>query len=183
VTERVTDLTAPPVVGKRYLVPCIKSSLWARSRNWLPVTGPVHLDEEIGVIYKHWHFDLRFLAPSLWERLFPIDPVGTPYAMKHLIGLEWVTAGPEERAFRCHREQPEFPMRGSLKPPGMTSGPVTILEPRFRNVRLKPGCLTCPHRGAPLGSLPRVNGSVVVCALHGLAWDLATGRMVPRAEL
>jgi nitrite reductase/ring-hydroxylating ferredoxin subunit len=40
-------------------------------------------------------------------------------------------------------------------------------------------CGTCPHRGFPLGGVPAKRG-VVVCPGHGLAWDQATGRNVPR---
>jgi len=62
--QRIDDLKEPPIVGRYYLVPCIKvTSAESLPVGFWPVTGPQHEDKEIiGFAWRHWHYDFRFLT-------------------------------------------------------------------------------------------------------------------------
>jgi hypothetical protein len=53
----IEALEAPPIVGRRYWVPCVrtKGMLW-------PVIGPQHADADLGVPEEHLHCDARFMS-------------------------------------------------------------------------------------------------------------------------
>lgn len=55
----IDSLTAPPVVGERYPVPCLRSRC---GRHLFPILGPLHADPEIEVPDVHGHLDLRFVT-------------------------------------------------------------------------------------------------------------------------
>lgn len=182
VPPRVTELTAPPLVGWRYLVPAVEGSgyggLW-------PVTGPVHEDGEvIGFTREHLHYDLRFLSHEQLDELcgrngkelFSRDFVGRPDEDAHAMvrtarNFEKISWVPK----MCVREQPSHAIDGGQAPW------LGALEDHVASARVK--CGTCPHRGLPLSSLPRAPGTnVVTCPGHGLSWDLTTGELVRTAH-
>jgi len=57
--DNINDITSPPVVGRRYLVPCIPLS---HTGLWWPIMGPRHADPDLGVPDVHHHYDSRFLT-------------------------------------------------------------------------------------------------------------------------
>ena len=68
--QRITHLTAPPVVGRWYLVPTVTYQ-WLDDellRPW-PVFLPKHQDgEHFNFHWPHYHVDPRFLVGPLWRR-------------------------------------------------------------------------------------------------------------------
>lgn len=175
------------IPGRRYPRPCVRT-IWNRMRKpgWVPVLGPAHDDAEIIRFEpRHWHVDFRFLPKNMRgdgedrrrHAVFstPVStvwPEGTPNG-------EWVRVDdlsteeyPVESYLRVmnrtfHENYPGYPERVSWIPK---------LEEAYRDAELLPGPV-CPHRMAPLAGLEADEEGCVTCPLHGLRWDLATGRL------
>lgn len=175
---------------------------------WVPVLGPFHDDAEIiGFESRHWHVDYRFVSGRLAQGMehrrqltqarHSLHPAFNlvitrvcPAGLKapSLDGLRvdgddkltnedtgetlkapratWL----REANRRCKRAYPAYAHRDV---PWLEE-----LRRTYRDRRLLPGRV-CPHRGAPLAGLEPDGQSNVVCPLHGLAWNLRTGRMAP----
>lgn len=147
-------MTSPPIIGRRYWVQCAfvpKSAtvLWG----WWPINGQKHDDAELGVPQRWGEAVLASILPSTVIRT----------------GSE-VTIKVADRRLTCRRDMPLFPR--NRNPPWLPD-----LESRYADVVAK-GCVTCPHRGLRLASLPVDERGVVTCAGHGLQWDRATGALV-----
>lgn len=179
--ENITDMGEAPTVGRFYWVPCVR----VPGRGFWPVTGPRHEDAAIIKFPRpHWHYDLRFTseaqmaflcnrgryARDLGALLF--GKVGLPDGEAHgsvLVGRK--LAPPVLRRRRCLRAQPSFVIDGEA-PPWQAE-----LEAAYSQQKV--ACQKCPHRGLPLASLPRIEGTnQVICPGHGLRWDLGTGKLV-----
>lgn len=163
--QRIEDVEGLPVVGKFYLVPCVRinASVW-------PILGEFHNDKEIGIEYDHWHYDHRFTSSYQFDR----DPY--PYAMIR-IKMRKEHDLVETLARKCRRQMPDFPSR--LRINGGKTHVAITLERNFKDVKMK--CLTCPHRGFSLKGVPNKNG-IIVCPGHGLAWEVESGRMIERND-
>lgn len=173
---RLDALTEPPIVGRYYLVPCVKTP---RDEDyppaWVPVLGPMHEDRTtIGFPFEHYHHDLRFSSPAALARISrdadaggaargPLDQV--------LADPGHTLPAPEWRRRRCHRAMPE----ASGQPWWLAA-----MERAHAGARLK-ACRICPHRGLPLASLPVAPDGTVTCPGHGLTFNISTGRLVRRA--
>ena len=89
---------------------------------------------------------------------------------------------PEESYLRvlrrkCRAQYPPYPTKT------VSRHWLPDLEHAYRNARITQP-MTCPHREGDLRASPVVDG-VVTCPLHGLSWDLRTGRlrrMTPERE-
>lgn len=176
--ERITFLSEPPVVGRKYLVPTVFYG-WlhqAKPRTW-PVLLPFHSDADfLAFPDPHYHVDARFLSPSDWQRAnsyssyydAPTTCQGVPLARRGETHppIVW-------RARTCHRSV--------IRYSGIATSRITRrLLPHYGNAqarRVRTGWV-CPHRGYPLGSAPVVDG-VITCPLHGLCIDAETGRVIP----
>lgn len=150
-----------------------------------PVIGPAHDDGEItGFIGIHAHLDTRFVSMDDLCRIIP-----------------WVAELAEYTGQTRSAAADVLLYSGEGTPPIFLPGPVETVDkalecfrstldtspglerrdwfPKLRasvmNKRLGPG-RRCPHQGAPLGSIPVVDG-LVRCPLHGLVWNVATGRL------
>jgi hypothetical protein len=171
--KRVAELEHEPEVGKYYLVPCIDYH-----GRWLPVLGTEHEDSAIiGFANHHWHSDLRFLP----DRMIESASVGrklscTPEQfMMARVTIDLTHQLPVERKMRCRRLTPVFP----LVPVGSSAFPwMPALENAYKDVKLN--CARCPHRGFPLSADNADEHGNVVCAGHGLMWNLESGRLVSR---
>ena len=183
--QRIDDLKEPPIVGRYYLVPCVRVSK-GRLPGWWPVTGPRHDDAEIiGFKPEHRHYDLRFITPAQLDLLCVRGRYDRPSIWDLLAGV--ATGQPDGEAHArvctklgpvvyrkrlCRREQPIYQVDGALRPRW-----ILPLEKKLEASTVK--CGKCPHRGLPLESLPREPGTdIVTCPGHGLRWDLKTGKMV-----
>lgn len=183
----VTELTEPPKPGVRYMVPLVWVEKGDLPTGWWPVTGPQHEDKEhINFEHQHWHPDLRFLTDAqlvdltelygsfqTWE-LYHEGAVGTYKAHTRAL-LALYVRRVVVRPRLCRRPQPVYPrsMMGFYW--------LRTLERAYQDQVLR-GCQRCPHRGVPLGNLPRDDQGRVVCPAHGLRWDLGTGRLCPMTD-
>lgn len=173
--ERVDEMTSPPIIGRRYWVQCAfvppKSAtvLWG----WWPINGQKHDDAELGVPQLHYHYDPRFMSErqyrqkeACWGGAVLASILPSTVARSGSA----VTVKVMDRRMTCKRPMPLFPR--NRNPPWLPD-----LESRYADVVAK-GCVTCPHRGLRLASLPADERGVVTCAGHGLQWDKATGTLV-----
>lgn len=151
-------------IGRYYSVLCAPSTVFLR---WVPLLGPLHEDAEIvNFQEQHWHIDWRFVSQREWNHYCSFTtPLAVPISEKNVDGP------PCHRRLKCKREMPIFPGHGRVIW-------LKELEAAYQNDNLKPG-LICPHRGIPLAGCPAKDG-VVVCPGHGLAWNIETGKLVPR---
>lgn len=191
--QRVNELTAPPIVGQTYLVPCVKirngHGIDDMPPGWWPTIGPEHEDAEIiKFTSRHIHLDGRFL---LTEQLD--GRLGGCYTLREILGAPLCTTDPtgrdlpitcrplkfEFRPLECLRPMPDwdqlFAHLGVSAPPWMAD-----LEKAFAKQWIKRDCRTCPHRGMPLASVPVAADGGVTCPGHGLRWHAETGHLMPR---
>jgi nitrite reductase/ring-hydroxylating ferredoxin subunit len=176
--ERITSLSAPPVVGRWYLVPTV-SYPWLdepEPRPW-PVFLPKHEDREhLNFEWEHFHVDPRFLSARLFERcitagLFLSAGRHPDLAFAHcqrvpLVrfgrGREPILHGPVVWV-RMHCSRSAIPYQFGDRPT------VAALKAHFtgrQSKRARSGWV-CPHKHFPLGSIAAVDG-VITCPLHGL---------------
>ena len=181
--EHIESLTSPPIVGRFYVVPC----LMPEEGLILPVIGPRHADPDHGINarFEHQHADVRFLDATtlrvvVAKRAFSQEGVGVglaalvaptdalaEFSVGNLVHRYPASVPLRHLARQCQREIPE-----GLVPPWQKE-----LEAAYAGRYLAPGGL-CPHRGAPLLSLP-LRGGRRVCPLHGLCFD-ERGQQCPR---
>lgn len=176
--QKVTDLKEPPVVGKHYLVPCIRVPNRLRVLYWLPIVGDLHKDPDIGFEDSHWHRDVRFS-----ELIHPpgIVPNRGYDAVELELASVFIDIVPPHyevvfRRMKCRREMPAFPFRGPTT--GVKQPIVEKLEKIFTGRKVL--CGKCPHKGMPLESLPKDPDGQVICNGHGLAIDMNKGEVVIR---
>ena len=167
--ERVDRLTAPPVVGRFYLVRTVRGLFLGFEDDW-PVIGPKHDDVEFfKFTYPHYHVDHRFIrcsdARAIERQAYPLH--GRPDLGRPLGAPRWSRR-------KCVRT-----WFGSIIPTTryVDTRPLYELRAAFMGkqcARDAAGGFICPHRNAPLGSIePRAG--VITCPLHGLRIDAATG--------
>ena len=178
---------------------------------WIPVNGPMHHDEEIiNIGFFHWHLDWRFLSKKQMESI-KAQGYGSWNAPREDevfiniiadihpdLGHEWIRENqrrPDEgwdfledlpvstirtetyirlKPRRYNGEYPPYPEEFMMR------GWLPELEQAYRDHRIKEN-LICPHKGGDLRGSPVVDGKVT-CPLHGLRWDLRTGKLAPRED-
>lgn len=173
--------TIPYEVGKFYRVPVIVGR-WRDADGEWPVLGPLHEDAEyIGFEPLHWHVDARFLTQRQWrtatfskdrglgvEDVFNMPVQKTYEDWQHKPMVLIVNPAPILKLRKCRRVWPTYPGRVRWR---------KKLEAAYADCELRPG-MVCPHRGAPLEGL-EVHDGCVTCPLHGLRWNVTTGRLAP----
>ena len=181
---RIETLQREPVVGRYYLVPCVRvtkdKSVSGFPPGLWPVIGPLHDDiENLDFHPRHWHLDARFLSvPQLDQvtvhdmsinRVFGVVLCKTGLYGQKGVPIPGIGDKPQIMRRRCMRVQPEYP---NVRVSGFAKLQDAMAESRVR-------CGRCPHRNLPLDSLPRVPGTnEVICVGHGLRYDLTTGALV-----
>jgi hypothetical protein len=204
--ERIEELREPPVVGREYLVPCVRY-WWKGALRWWPVIGPKHDDiEHLNFAQVHYHLDRRFLRLADFRRF------GWTYGRRHL--LRGVTnLFPSDTALAA-TPLSEFGFGTAYNPnnhgPADEGGPLPASVHRRRRClvadvgfptieragekferfhaayegkrcsRDSEGRLICPHKGALLDSLAPDRHGRAICPLHGLAIDMRSGVVVKR---
>ena len=162
----VEEMTTPPVVGRRYRVPCVFLGLW------VPVLTPRHADPALpGGAAPHWHPDHRFLEKDVLCALLSSRTrwAGTLWDRGLVTVLPAVAAGPRLRALPCLREQTVH-FGG-----GIREVVEALLPPA--------ACLTqgrCPHRGVKRAAMVEVvedGARVLVCPGHGARFDADSGML------
>lgn len=184
--QRIDELTAPPVVGQFYLVPTVRDWWYDRMGIW-PVLPPFHEDKEIiGYPYDHIHVDHRFLTTR--QQIFAARVKSTVADAVDRTPISRYDSD-AKRGLTLARPRPEIEWRrrpcthaGKAAHLARTeSSWFSKLESAYAACTLKPG-LICPHRGAHLGSMPVDAEGNVVCPMHGLKWNVATGEMVCKSR-
>ena len=178
--ERVIDLTKPPMIGKKYLVRCVKTVGFQYGKTHsLPVIGEFHTDQEIiGFADNHIHIDWRFLSRPDWSD-FSKKGQGSDSVYSAVISQQYVV-GETERVLLCNRNFPPFP----LQTPEHHIAWFPQLEKYYCTSSSKPFYVDdsqerCPHRGINLSSIACNKHGIKVCPAHGLQWD-SKGELVPQ---
>lgn len=163
---RIDRLTAPPLVGQFYLVRTVRARFFTTIADW-PVIGPQHEDREIsGLSVDHYHLDWRFVPVSQeqLERRYS-------YVLHARTGEPPLPAA-QWRRRKCIRS--DLPL---LIPWNAQRTPVDKVREIYAGrqcLRNAAGGFICPHRQAPISSIYSHEG-VIICPLHGLRIDAATG--------
>jgi hypothetical protein len=157
---RARRLDGPPEPGHDYVVPTVTGLVGPQRSHW-PVIGHRHTDRDPGEVQMrrpHWHIDWRFVPDHMLTSDWYVATV-----------MAWHAPGPPVlRRKRCWRAT-----NGSATLLAAIAEP-TQLRMAGRRCRHDGRGWVCPHRHAPLATIPAVDG-VVTCPLHGLRVDAATG--------
>ena len=185
---KIDDLKEEPIVGRYYLVPCVRVDRQAGmtggfpSGMW-PVIGPLHDDlDDLDFHPRHWHLDCRFLTASQFDnvtihgmnekRVFGMVLCKTGFYGQRGVPIPGIGDRTELVRRRCSRKQIEYPRQ---RIQGFTT-----MQERFSDATVR--CGRCPHRNLPLMSMPRIEGTDdVICPGHGLRFNLTTGRLVKQS--
>jgi hypothetical protein len=179
-----------PVIGKRYLVPCLSYPHSPRNP-WVPVLGTRHEDADvIGFTQEHFHYDFRFISDyqvqliATFSRLHSQLNLPLEVLLPCLMNCVTTRPGPVvSRSRLCYRAMPVFPSHHGPN----TSSPLPFmeklekleeLEEAYRDAKVTT-CGTCPHRGMNLNGVPADEQGRKVCPLHGLRWN-REGNLAPR---
>lgn len=170
--QKLSELDHEPVIGKFYLVPCVKARIAYEKYDYVPILNPSHEDSElIGSATYHRHYDIRFLSS---KQIRIIQPGYALHAVFGAIIWEHHAKGePEMRPLKCKRAMPLYPHARARWYPK--------LEAAYKDAKLSP-CLRCPHKGIDLTTMPVREGKVE-CPGHGLRFDINTGELVPRTTM
>lgn len=165
--EKVSEMKTEPIVGKFYLVECVK----LERDGWVPVIGVPHNDPELGAYWQHQHKDVRFANASvMYEDCIEKELVRAP-AMEYVI----------ERGLRkmlCKRTMPEYPHEYLAENVTTYQRVYKPFHKAFAGRKVL--CGKCPHKGMPLESLPKDKNGMVICNGHGLKIDMNKGEVVSR---
>lgn len=180
-------MTSEYVIGKFYTVPTVEARYLGRMSIW-PVLGPKHEDAEyIKFEHTHYHFDFRFMTTAQYDLVvdhimshpkyirFGMGAIHGQVLIAHsehyrsqcsanLLNFEPPAAVPRLR--KCRRAMPAYTIRPEW---------LAALSAAYADKALVNGHI-CPHRGASLAGLPADADGCVTCSLHGLRWDVATGK-------
>lgn len=182
--RHVETLTSAPVVGQRYLVPAIVYPWFGSTEAW-PVMGPKHTDaEHIGFDVPHFHVDVRFLSDAQVRRIErrgrfgDIESIAAGYPLATSRTGSEAEPHPEPvfRRLTCRRPGHGYPRHAAGAHQGLRA--LAAAYAGRKCGRNGAGLLVCPHKGFVLGSLEPDAERRVVCPLHGLVVDVATGSVV-----
>lgn len=178
--ELLSDLRAPPVVGRFYMVPVIEDFPWyGRVRDW-PVLGPQHADVEFfNFRYLHYHIDIRFVVERDFRYMAAHSAPRCHGKSDTYAAALSASAAPLHNMRRPlpkgrPRLMPRQCRREGMGAPIVDYVPLIIgeMEARYGSpaepIRRRDGRLLCPHRKVDLASFPPDAEGIVVCPLHGL---------------
>jgi hypothetical protein len=155
--ERVDRLTAPPVVGRFYLVPCVRGE-WNSKVAWWPVAGGIHNDAEFFAFKEdHYHLDPRFMTDADLDRG---DPEKHPLSWRPALGP--LAETPTLLRRKCKRAGVMY--RHGHRPEAQGLRATFAGRTCARNAQ----GLICPHRHYGLGSIAPNENGIITCPLHGL---------------
>lgn len=189
--QRVTDLSAQPVVGSYYLVPTVTYEYDGKILAW-PVYPSHHEDDEhLNFPWPHYHFDPRFLTHRMmsgfredgWTSRTEAEKVSARVLQRNKMGM-WSGVRPSVeqaaadtvqhppivwRRMQCKREAPVYPY-GHAKP-------IQAVQAAFAGQQCRKNAAgwVCPHKNYPLGSHATDADGVITCPLHGLRIRAADG--------
>lgn len=174
-------------IGKFYTVPTVRAYYLDRLDTW-PVIGPKHEDTEyINFDHQHYHFDFRFMTTAQLTRMrkhisftgYASDGDGALYSQVLILhderfGFRFTGEHlnsslplPVVKRLKCRRAMPAYTVQPGWLP---------ALNQAYAGKFLVSGHI-CPHRGADLTGLAVDDAGCVTCPLHGLKFDMKTGRL------
>jgi hypothetical protein len=181
--QKITDLREPPVVGRYYLVPCVRYYWHGMVESW-PVIGPPHHDAEIGFMPIHYHIDARFLTRKQQRLAFE----ERTYSRGHKnFSIRQYNASPlseidQTNEWNVKRYGP-IPRKPTLEKrictnlklhwplpfkPGENE-PMWLWFTDLAGAIERPdGRLLCPHKKVDLSQFEPDADGIVTCPLHGL---------------
>jgi hypothetical protein len=184
--QRIDELTEPPVVGKYYLVQCVRGKWRGMMGDW-PVMGSKHDDARfLNFPQRHYHLN-RFFLDDESATAAAATPLGE--FQRETPNGAWMRGYPENnplpppnlRRLRCRRsEVVPFPTDRTVEKPAWTS-----MYSHYAGHQCKRGHgWICPHKGLDLGPIAPGPDGLIMCPLHGLRVDAGTGVVEPpRLEL
>ncbi len=179
--EQVEEL----VIGKYYLVDSVilKKTKFGKGviipQTLMPIHGPMHNDPEIRFNYEHYHIDWRFVEEKIYKKFMRITSYTMPWQwVLHSDILKRLTITNSNGTFKEYKVAKK--VWKCKRQFGTYSKPKWLreLEEKYKDSVMKN--FICPHKGLLCNNINPVNG-VVICRGHGLAWDVNSGRLVPRA--
>lgn len=179
----IDEMTMPPVVGQRYIVPTVVYPWHLRKQAW-PVMGPKHTDaDHLKFPHEHYHVDVRFLSPGEYrfaaERYFHNSAEHTVAAAPLQSHGEKQHPDPVYQMRWCYRAEHGYPLGTAQKSQHFVA--MFSAYAGRHCARNAAGLLICPHKGFALDTLvPDAEGRVV-CPLHGLIIDKAEGVVIENA--
>lgn len=184
--ERITMLSGPPVLRRRYLVPTVTYFWLSGADQVYPVFLPKHEDaEHLNFASLHYHVDPRFLSAAAWNKAKRRVRL-SEYDRDDYAAFRSCQGYPlARRSFDADGQAPHPPIvwRSLVcKRSDITWAAPEIsekLSPHFtgRQCKRARGGWVCPHKRFPLGSIAPVGG-VITCPLHGLRIDAETGKVL-----
>lgn len=169
------DNFQPYTVDQYYTVPTVEAQFFQRRDIW-PVLGPKHEDAEfINFPKSHYHFDFRFFSVQQWDYILE-----SSYSFLD----EWRIFAQVLQALHADKPLPPVVMRRRkcLRPmpdyvPASKIPWRAALAAAYADKTLVDGHI-CPHRGASLRGIAPDGDGCVTCPLHGLRFDVTTGKAV-----
>lgn len=188
--------SGPYQAGRFYRVTVVRAEWWGPVR-WWAVFGPRHDDAALlDFPHQHYHVDGRFIPPGIWAELQEAAHANKSGLLRHvftpitsvrpegsasgsLIGSplvrdtdllptpDWISV----KRRKCWRTETGYP-----DPQASSFSWLPKLRAAFSKARLGPD-LVCPHQGGQLATIEPDPDGCVTCPMHGLRWDLATGRL------
>jgi hypothetical protein len=166
VTQDIREVDNPKV-GTFYWVPHVvqKDVDGKRSRlpgfikdGTAPCIGPLHSDPELGLPLLHWHYDTRFVADyrKVGGLVLNIDRFQEGDG-KGIVEHNTKIIRRKMKGAPCRMIIHNFTIQRIAHPEQMIKV----------GIDGRPGCFTCPHRGAVMDNSHR-HDLVYVCPLHGL---------------
>jgi hypothetical protein len=188
--DRLLELKAPPVIGQKYLVPCVEIfSGFSLKNEFVPVLGPAHNDPELGQLLWHAHVDIRFMTDTELEHFTSVKLEEMKNESNVNISIPVTTMTVKQPTVTEHEKlciRQGLDLRGYKTPLGwLVSRYISnaetnkIMEDQQEHKKMDLTCRICPHRNFPLNSVP-VYENVVICPGHGLQWCVKTGKLVRR---
>lgn len=160
--QMVENINRPLKKDELFLVPCIYRNQYG-FEYITPVINHPHNDVENGQRITHYHADLRFLK-------FDYDCDG-------MLRIK----NEHSKYIFCENNRPTLRVDGEIVHillPVINENFAGLTHPvHIKKSKLKHNCIykgKCPHRGYDLSQVPIVN-DVIMCPLHGLRFDAATG--------
>jgi len=188
--QRIDELTAPPIIGQRYLVPTVNYEWCGLFSAW-PVMGPKHSDiEHLHFGWEHYHIDIRFITRKQaakmnrqydWLGAKMKGPLTAPVALAAATAPLHKVGGPPlpESIYRrrtCVQPWHAYPINHAIEHPRFAA--MHAAYSGRRCARNAAGLLICPHKGFALDTLIPDERGRVVCPLHGLIIDVRAGVVV-----
>lgn len=178
--QRLDQLIGPVEVGKYYLVPTVRA-VWNNVLDDWPVIGPQHSDAQcFNFDHQHYHPDSRFLPErKRYSYGYWREVMASPIQSNTLVNKDGLPK-PVWRRRKCRR---------LVNPALQTLIDEHVAEPKRsfachysqwagKQSRHDARGWICPHRAVSLADHAAIDG-VIICPLHFLRIDAATGIVLP----